>query len=124
MTPAEQANLKAIHRRMQPYIEKRDHETYHAMNKVLHAAIYAGSHNSYLIDQASVLYNRLAPYRAFQLKRPDALRLASEEHEKIIDAIIAGDGDAAHRLLSSHVSLDNELFADLMAALNNANAFD
>ncbi len=123
-TPAEQTNLKAIHRRMQPYIEKRDHEAYHAMNKVLHEAIYAGSHNSYLIDQASVLYNRLAPYRAFQLKRPDALRLASEEHQRIIEAIIAGDGEAAHRLLSRHVSLDNELFSDLIVALNNTDALD
>jgi DNA-binding GntR family transcriptional regulator len=83
-------------------------------------AIYTGSHNRYLIDQATVLYNRLAPYRAFQLKRPDALRLASQEHKAIIDAIVRGDGDAAHRLLANHVSLDIELFADLVAALSES----
>jgi DNA-binding GntR family transcriptional regulator len=118
MTPAEHADLRAIHQKMQPYIKARDHEAYHAMNRDLHAAIYAGSHNHYLIGQATVLYSRLAPYRAFQLRRPDALRVASEEHEAIIDAIINGNGDAAHRLLSNHVSLDNELFADLVAALS------
>src|SRR5579863_3489392 len=66
MTPAEQATLKSIHMKMRPYVDARDHEIYHAMNKELHEAIYAGSRNRYLIDQATVLYNRLAPYRAFQ----------------------------------------------------------
>jgi DNA-binding GntR family transcriptional regulator len=122
MTPAEQAALKSIHVKMRPFVDARDHETYHAMNKDLHAVIYAGSHNRYLIDQATVLYSRLAPYRAFQLKRPDALRAASQEHAAIIDAIVSGDGDAAHRLLANHVSLDNELFADLVAELSKSDS--
>ena len=98
----------------------RDREGYHDLNKSLHEAIYAGAHNHYLTEQASALYDRLAPYRAYQLKRPDALRLASEEHQAIVDAIIAGDGDEAYRLLVDHVSLSNELFADLVAALSSA----
>jgi hypothetical protein len=38
----------------------------------------------------------------------------------IIDAIVSGDGDKAFTLLVDHVSLNNELFADLIAALNLA----
>jgi hypothetical protein len=38
----------------------------------------------------------------------------------IIDAIVSGDGDKAFKLLVDHVSLNNELFADLIAALNLA----
>lgn len=120
MTPAEQTNLLSIHQKFLPYVEAKDREGYHSLNRLLHEAIYAGAHNSFLRDQASALYNRLAPYRAFQLKRRDALRAASEEHKAIIDAIIAGDDDKAHRLLVDHVSLGNELFADLVAALNMA----
>ncbi len=122
MTPAEHAKLRTIHKQFHPYVKAKDREGYHALNKTFHLAIYAGSRNRYLIDQASALYDRLAPYRAYQLKRPDALRLASEEHEAIIDAIVAGDGDKAYRLLQNHVSLSNELFADLVAALNLADA--
>jgi hypothetical protein len=33
-----------------------------------------------------------------------------------------GDGDAAFNLLTDHVSLSNELFADLVAALSAADA--
>ena len=124
MTSAEHANLISIHRKFRPYVVARDREGYHALNKTFHDAIYAGSHNQYLRSQANALYDRLAPYRAYQLKRPDALRLASEEHQAIIDAIIAGDGDAAFNLLMDHVSLGNELFSDLVAALSAADAED
>src|SRR5262249_21928282 len=88
-TPSVAANLISIYRKFRPYVQARDREGYHALNKTFHDAIYAGSHNQYLRTQASALYDRLAPYRAYQLKRPDALRLASEEHQAIIDAIVA-----------------------------------
>jgi DNA-binding GntR family transcriptional regulator len=120
MTPAEHAALISIHKRFRPYLEARDREGYHALNRSFHELIYAGSHNEYLRQQAGALCDRLAPYRAYQLKRRDALRLASEEHQAIIDALIAGDGDEARRLLMDHVSLSNELFADLVAALSIA----
>jgi DNA-binding FadR family transcriptional regulator len=79
------------------------------LNKTFHDAIYAGSHNQYLRTQANALYDRLAPYRAYSTQGPDALRLASEEHQAIIDAIIAGDGDAAFTLVMDHAGLSNEL---------------
>jgi DNA-binding GntR family transcriptional regulator len=120
MTPAEQTALVSLHKRFGPYIDAKDREGYHGLNKLFHEAIYAGSHNDYLKEQADALYGRLAPYRVYQLKRPDALRRASEEHGAIVEAIIGGDGDEAHRLLVSHVSLSNELFSDLVAALTSA----
>jgi DNA-binding GntR family transcriptional regulator len=120
MSPSEHAHLISIHEKFRPFIETGDRENYQALNRTFHEAIYAGSHNGYLMEQASALHDRLAPYRAFHLRRPDALRLASEEHQEIIDAIVAGNGDVAFRLLVDHVSLSNELFADLVAALNIA----
>ncbi len=122
MTPAEHAALVSLHKKFKPFIDARDREGYHELNKSFHEAIFAGSHNDYLKEQAVAIYGRLAPYRAYQLKRPDALRRASAEHEAIVEAIVAGDGDEAHRLLVAHVSLSNELFSDLVAALNSAEA--
>ena len=122
MTPVEHAALISIHKRSRPYVDARDSEGYHALNKSFHEVIYAGSHNQYLREQACTLYDRLAPYRAYELKRPDALRLASQEHEAIVAAIVAGNGDEAHRLLVDHISLNNELFADLVLALSSIEA--
>jgi DNA-binding GntR family transcriptional regulator len=117
MTPTEHDALLSVHKKFDPYVKSGNKEGYQTMNKVFHRLIYAGAHNQYLSDQAGSLYDRLAPYRAFQLRRPDALRLASEEHRQIIAAIVAGDGDKAFDLLIDHVSLNNELFADLLSAL-------
>jgi DNA-binding GntR family transcriptional regulator len=118
MTPKEHANLIAMCEKFPSHVASSDREAYHALNKKFHEAIYLGSHNNYLIDQAIALYDRLAPYRAYQLRLRDALKIASEEHKAVVDAIIAGDGDKAFKLLVDHVSLSNELFADLVAALS------
>jgi DNA-binding GntR family transcriptional regulator len=118
MTAAEQAALVAVHKRFRPHLKVGDREAYQVLNKSFHELIYAGSHNQYLRRQAGALYDRLAPYRAYQLKQRDAVRRAWEEHEAIIEAIIAGDSEEARRLLIAHVSLSNELFADLVAALS------
>ena len=120
MTPLEHKNLISIHKKFRPFVDARDREGYHRLNKSFHETIYDGAHNDYLRGQATALYGRLAPYRAYQLKRHDALRLASQEHKAIVDAIVSGDGDEAQRLLVAHVNLSNELFADLVAALNSA----
>jgi DNA-binding GntR family transcriptional regulator len=120
MTKGEHAALIAIHKKFRPVIAARDREAYQVLNKDFHEAIYAATHNSYLQSQASALYDRLAPYRAYQFQRPDALSRASEEHEAIVQAIVAGDSDRAYRQLFDHVSLNNELFSDLVAALSSA----
>jgi DNA-binding GntR family transcriptional regulator len=120
MNPSERKNLLQRHRKCLPYVKTGDREGYHALNKPFHEAIYAGSHNCYLMEQAESLYRRLAPYRAYQLQQPQALQRASQEHQQIVDAIIAGDGDAAYKLLFDHVKLDSDLFSNLVAALNTS----
>jgi DNA-binding GntR family transcriptional regulator len=118
MTPNERKSLLLHHRKCLPYVRAGDREGYHALNRPFHEAIYAGSHNRYLMDQAQSLYHRLAPYRAYQLHQPQALQRAFQEHQQIADAIIAGDGEAAYGLLFDHVRPDSDLFSDLVVALN------
>jgi DNA-binding GntR family transcriptional regulator len=118
MTPDERKDLLVRHKRCEPYIQANDKEGYLAMNKPFHEAIYHGTHNGYLFEHAQSLYNRLAPYRAYQLNRPGQLPRSFDEHQEIVNAITDGDGDAAYRLLRDHVTLDGELFGDLIASLN------
>ena len=59
--------------------------------------LYAGSRNRYPATRPP-RYTIDSAFRAFQSKHPDALRLASEEHEAIIDAIVAADGEEAYKL--------------------------
>jgi DNA-binding GntR family transcriptional regulator len=118
MNESERDDLLLRHRKCEPFIKSADKEGYLAMNKPFHEAIYNGAHNSYLGDHAQSLYNRLVPYRAYQLNRPGQLARSFEEHRDITQAIVGGEAEAAYRLLREHVTLDGELFRDLIASLN------
>jgi DNA-binding GntR family transcriptional regulator len=120
MTPNERKDLLLRHKKCVQYVKAGNREAYHALNKPFHEAIYAGSHNPFLMEQAQSLYNRLAPYRAYHLHRPGEMQRAFQEHKQIMDAIVAGDGETACRLLYDHVNLDSDLFADLVASLGAA----
>jgi DNA-binding GntR family transcriptional regulator len=86
-------------------------------NEAFHEAIYAGSHNGFLIEQARSLYRRLRPYRRLQLRVRDRVSNSYAEHDEMVRAIIAGDGELAARLTREHVMIQGQRFADLMASL-------
>lgn len=118
MTLGERNQLLARHKRCEPCIATGDKEGYLALNKPFHEAIYSGAHNAYLSEHALSLYDRLAPYRAYHLNWPGQLARSFDEHQEIADAIIGGAADVAYRLLRDHVTLDGELFRDLIASLS------
>jgi DNA-binding GntR family transcriptional regulator len=84
---------------------------------VFHEAIYAGSHNQFLIEQTRNLYRRLRPYRRLQLRVRNRLANSYNEHDGVVQAIVAGDGELAARLLRDHVMIQGQRFSDLMASL-------
>jgi len=120
MTEEERRNLKEHHKRCKPHVLSKDRESYQRLNRPFHIAIYEGSHNSYLCAQATALYDRLAPYRTYELHRPGELMRVFQEHGAIVDAINARDGALAYQLLKDHAMLDADLLGDLMAAVKDA----
>ena len=58
MIPLEHKTLTSIHKKFRPFVDARDREGYHDLNKSFHEAIYTGSHNGYLREQAIALYGR------------------------------------------------------------------
>lgn len=118
MTDDERQSLVDQHKACEPYAKKGDREQYQIFNNRFHVAIYNGSHNSYLISQATALYDRLAPYRLYELNRPGEVLRAYEEHTRILNAILDRNGDTAYHLLKEHTMLDADLLGDLMAAMD------
>ena len=84
---------------------------------MFHESIYAGSHNQFLIEQARALYRRLRPYRRLQLRVRNRLAKSYDEHDGVVQAIVAGDGDLAAKLMREHVMIQGQRFSDLMASL-------
>ena len=117
MTPADHVHLLAAHEACREARDASDPDAYFYKNEAFHEVIYAGSHNQFLFEQTRNLYRRLRPYRRLQLRVRDRVGASWDEHDGVVRAILAGDGDLAAQLTRSHVMIQGQRFADLMASL-------
>jgi DNA-binding GntR family transcriptional regulator len=117
MTESERKALLAAHEACESAKLQEDPDAYFYCNELFHSAIYAGSHNSFLIDQAQQLQRRLRPYRRLQLRVRNRMGVSFTEHQSVVQAIIEGNTDAAALALRNHVAVQGERFADLLASL-------
>lgn len=97
-----------------------DADAYYYANEVFHNAIYDAAHNVYLADQARALRRRLRPFRRLQLRLSGRVAVSFAEHEAILQAILAGDGDGAEALLKDHILIQGERLNDFVATLGAA----
>jgi DNA-binding GntR family transcriptional regulator len=118
MTEAERAALLTAHQACEAARAQDDSDAYFYCNENFHAAIYAGSHNTFLIEQAQTLQRRLRPYRRLQLRVRNRMGVSFTEHQSVVQAITSGDAEAAALALRSHVVVQGERFADLLASLH------
>ena len=117
MQDSERSALLAAHQACAQAGAAQDSDGYFYCNERFHAAIYAGSHNLFLSEQALQLQRRLRPYRRLQLRVRNRMGTSLAEHEAVVQAILAGDADAAALGLRAHVVVQGERFADLLASL-------
>ena len=103
MTPLEQQALLDAHEECKVASLAKDPDDYYYKNEAFHYAIYAGSHNQFLIDQARSLSRRLRPYRRLQLRVRDRLPTSFAEHDGLVQALIDGNGELAAQRARDHV---------------------
>lgn len=95
-------------------------DEYFRANESFHEAIYAGSHNEFLAEQARALQNRLKAYRRLQLRVRNRVNTSLAEHQAVVDAVLAGDAEAAERALRSHILIQGERFNDFVASIGES----
>ena len=117
MTVEEQQALLAARQACKEALDAQQPDDYYYKNEAFHEAIYAGSHNQFLIEQARSLYRRLRPYRRLQLRVRNRLSNSYAEHDGVVQAILGGEGEKAAELLREHVMIQGQRFSDLMASL-------
>jgi DNA-binding GntR family transcriptional regulator len=122
MSAAEHKALLAIHKACEKASAGRDPDDYYHHNEQFHYAIYAASHNAFLIEQTTALHRRLRPYRRLQLRVRNRVPASFREHQVIVDALLAGDEDRAEQCLRQHILVQGERFADLIATLDRLHA--
>lgn len=120
LTAEGRQELLRAHEAARAAARQADPDAYYYENERLHAAIYAASGNVFLAEQALALSRRLKPFRRLQLRVAQRMQASAAEHERIVAALLAGDGDRAGAELRAHVVVQGERFGDLMAGLKGA----
>jgi len=71
----------------------------------------------YLAEQARQLHRKLRVYRRLQLRVRDRVSSSFAEHDGVVQAILAGNGDLTAERLRKHILIQGERFGDLIASL-------
>lgn len=116
-TEDDRAALLASHKRCERSAASGDTDSYYYDNEVFHHAIYEASHSAFLAEQCSAMHRRLRPYRRLQLRVRNRMKASFAEHAGIVEAILAGDAEAARTRLRGHIAVQGDRFGDLIANL-------
>ena len=119
MSMAERRLLQAAQETCLEYANNEHEEglaLYFEANYAFHKIIYEGAHNDFLCQQTLDLRNRLTPYRRFRLQSPARLRASSQEHQQIMERILAGDQAGAGAEIRKHLTIQSALLADISTA--------
>src|SRR5690606_30869112 len=92
-----------LHRQSAAFVAAGDRRGYEAINTQFHQAIYDGTHNPALVETAFEARRRVFHFRSAQLSLSERIALSHAEHEKVIEAIDARDGNAAYDSMKAHI---------------------
>lgn len=96
-----------------------DPESLARANKRFHHQIHLASHNRYLVQQLDLVHRTMALMAKTSLAAEGRGETALSEHKNIVDAIAAGDADAADAALRQHISMAWETRLKLEANSDN-----
>ncbi len=97
------AAIVKAHEQMMHYFEAQDRLPYYKLNQQIHSTIVEAAGNSALAEVHSLLQARMKRIRYEGHNGPQRWESAAQEHVRIIEAIIARDGDAAEKATQAHI---------------------
>ena len=97
------APIVELHRRMRTHFERRERPEYFALNQQIHGAIVEAAHNQTLSAMHASLRARMRRIRYIGNNSPENWNAAMAEHEEMIAALAARDGEGLARALRAHL---------------------
>ncbi len=82
----------------------KDPQAMSRANRRFHKQIHLASHNRFLVQQLDLVHRSMALLASTSIAVEGRPTDTLEEHEQIVQAIEAGDGDAADKALREHIS--------------------
>lgn len=117
MSTEQRATLKSIYERQCDCIERGDPIQYAQENADFHEVIYRGSHNRYLAEQSRLIRRRTEIYRQNTFQREGRVAESCREHARVVEAILAGNGEAAYQAMRDHISVGGHGFAEFVSTV-------
>lgn len=104
-TDAQIAEISAVHAEMLSLYRAGERLRYYKLNQQIHSLIVAASGNATLVEMHANLQARMKRIRFIGNSAPDKWRAAVEEHEQMVAALSARDGETLAEVMQRH--LDN-----------------
>lgn len=117
ISPAERAEIEAVHKKSAVAVANKDRETYRKLNFSFHDVIYRASHNEFMASTALTIRQRIAPFRRAQFDIGDRLAKSYAEHNEIMQSIVYGDSDRAAAAMRAHVAIVRDASNDYIHEL-------
>ncbi|MFG1398649.1 GntR family transcriptional regulator [Roseixanthobacter pseudopolyaromaticivorans] len=124
-TDAQIAKVRALHDQMMAYYKAGDEPAYLKQNRLIHDATFELAGNATLASFYHQVLTRIHACRFVMRKSPAHWQQAVAEHERMIAALEARDGQRLSKLLEDHVTgttvgIAREFIARAIAAENAA----
>jgi len=114
ITPNQVERMEQIHRDFERVLREGDNQALIAVDQKFHQALYEASGNRFLARALGDMYTLIYRLTFFALDRMGSVRANVEEHREILDALKAGDGRAAERLIQSHIGEFQQMVESLV----------
>jgi DNA-binding GntR family transcriptional regulator len=102
--PEQVAKIEHVHHDFEQVLKQGDNVALLAVDRRFHQQLYEASGNRFLARALDDMYARVYRLFFFALDRMGSVRSNVEDHRAILDAIKAGDGPQAERLIQQHVA--------------------
>lgn len=102
-TLVETEELAALAATCRGLVESGDFETYAEANRNFHNKVAEMARNAVLTSAARVVRVRIAPYQRLQFQSETERRRSSDDHDRIVEAIVHQDPEAAEREMRGHI---------------------
>lgn len=108
MTDKERRALEIEHQAAAQLVARDAESDYELFNSDFHLRLYRGAHSMHIYELAVLTRSRLAPFRRAQFRLEGRLEKSWREHDRIVRAILARDGDGAGAAARAHLTVVGE----------------
>ena len=123
ITPAELAEVQALHYRMYAHFLRGELPGYFGLNQAIHAAIMRAAGNPVLTAAHAGLAGRITRARYMSNRiRPDRWQAAMDEHDAILAALARRDAGALGPLLAQHLRNKRDIITAALTGPGDADA--